>query len=72
MALWSSTDKENPGLVAEADYDGETHKFVVKVTKGEKVLTETFRAEFEPRFGIDVVDMDTIYKVAERLSDQLK
>lgn len=54
-----------------ADYVPESHTFAVSAQKGDKTLTESFTASHEPRWGIDVEDMDQIYEVAGRLSDQL-
>jgi hypothetical protein len=69
--LWSSTDSENPGVVAEADYI-EPGYFRVTVRKGNHILTDTVTAQYPPVFGIDVADMTQIQGLAGALSDRLK
>lgn len=70
--LWESEDKESPGVTCWADFDPKTGMYQVHARKGEVVLGKDVPATWEPRFGIDVADMDEIFKAAEELSDELK
>jgi len=59
------------GMALQIFYHAESHTFTVSVADGDKVKTESFHANYEPTFGMDVSDMDIAYTLAEQLAVQL-
>ncbi len=70
ITTWEDTDKK--GFHAKCEYDSETRNYTVTVSKDGKELSESFRAGWEPRFGMDVVDIYEALAVAERLAIKLE
>jgi hypothetical protein len=68
MIIWSQTDKV--GITAEVSYASGFYE--VKVFKGSDILVETFKALYEPRFGMDIEDRDVSMEMAEALAFQLE
>lgn len=68
MIIWSQTDKV--GITAEISYAYGFYE--VKVFKGSDILVETFKALYEPRFGMDVEDRDVSMEIADTLAARLE
>lgn len=68
MIIWSQTDKV--GITAEVSYASGFYE--VKVFKGSDILVDTFRALYEPRFGMDVEDREVSMELADILATRLE
>lgn len=68
MIIWSQTDKV--GITAEISYVSGFYE--VKVFKGSDILVETFKALYEPRFGMDIEDRDVSMEIADALATRLE
>jgi hypothetical protein len=70
VEMWQATDAK--GIGAETAYSPSAHLFRVKVSHGQESLTETFNANYEPIFGMDVSDHGQSLETADRLATQLE
>ncbi len=70
-SLWRSEDKTNPGLHCEAYYLADTHQYEVRASFKDRSIFERFIASYEPRWGIDVADLELIYEIASNLAHRL-
>jgi hypothetical protein len=59
-------------LVAMASYKNGRYTVIVRDEKSGRVAASHFLANFEPRWGIDVADVDEIMTRAEELAQQLE
>jgi hypothetical protein len=64
-------EKEVGGITMQIFYSLEPHVFSVVVSDGKETKMETFRANFEPVFGMDVLDSNMAYEIAEKLAKVL-
>lgn len=68
ITFWEDTDKL--GITAKCEFSNE--EFQVSVHKGNVIEKESFSPNFEPIFGMDVIDMNKSMEVAERLAIKLE
>ena len=69
-ALWDSLDKKNKGVVCWAQYDPDTHEYVITAARFGVQKIARVPATYEPRFGIDSADLHDIMEKAGELSDE--
>lgn len=65
-------DKDSKGIELECNYLASSHEFEVIVKFKTTIKKETFKASFEPRFGMDVVDSNQALVIAEKLAQQIE
>lgn len=70
VPMWDDTDKT--GIRAKCEYLSDKHKFKVTVSRDGKSYHELFSAQYEPRFGMDVSDMNESMATAERLAKKIE
>ena len=70
VSMWDDTDKV--GIRAKCEYLSDKHKFKVTVSREGKAYHELFSAQYEPRFGMDVSDMNESMVIAERLAKKIE
>ena len=66
--MWTQTDSK--GITAEVSYNCPYYE--VKVFKDSDILVETFRALYEPRYGMDIDDKQESQEIAEVLAERLE
>ena len=70
VEMWQATDPK--GIAAKTSYSPAVHQFKVEVSHGQESLTETFNANYEPVFGMDISDNGQSMEIAERLAVQIE
>lgn len=70
IEMWKDTDKQ--GFKALCEYLPDKHKFKVTVSKDSYKYHQLFRANFEPRFGMDVVDVKESQDLATILAKKIE
>jgi hypothetical protein len=68
--MWQSTDNEHPSITATCIYKPGYFTVVVRHSSGAEKI-KSFRAAYEPRWGMDVEDMAMSQQVAEKLANEL-
>lgn len=66
MEMWKGIDKK--GIEANCRYNSITKMFIIKVGYLNESIEKEFSANFEPIFGMDILDMNMSYKIAEELA----
>lgn len=67
--MWKATDKL--GFTAKCEYLLHKHKFKVSVTKSNKTYHQLFSAAHEPKFGMDIQDLNESKELATQLADKI-
>lgn len=70
IIMWEAED--NLHLKACCEYLPSKHKFKVTVSYGSKKYFELFRANYEPRFGMDITDHNESIKISEELAKKIE
>jgi len=70
--MWRANDREHPDILGEAYFDSATREYLVVVTRGSERREKRFHALYDPRFGIDYMDLVEIKSAAARLADELR
>jgi hypothetical protein len=70
LEMWRDTDSK--GITAICEYITEQSRFKVSVSFKDKTHFQWFSASFEPRFGMDVIDLQESQKIAEQLAQVIE
>lgn len=70
VKMWKDTDAK--GFTALCEYLPDKHKFKVTVSKDSYKYHQLFSANFEPKFGMDVVDMKEAQDLATNLAEKIE
>ncbi len=70
IKFWDDTDKD--GFHAKCEYNTETRLYIVTVEKNGITKEETFMSGWEPRFGMDVYDLNRSTEIAEKLATEIE
>lgn len=68
---WRGHDPSHPDIRAEAFYDGDTREYVVIVRRGDEQRERRFLALYDPGWGVDIVDLERIKRLAGKLVDEI-
>jgi hypothetical protein len=63
--------EDGTGTKLKLFYQPHINMFEVEVSRGEQTLTETFKAGFPPKFGVDVSDHNQALSIGEKLAARL-
>ena len=67
--MWEDTVDN---MTASCEYVSQSHEFKISVSYKGKTKTKTFKASFEPIFGMDVIDQHQSGVVAEELAKEFE
>jgi len=70
IKMWKDTDAK--GFMALCEYLPDKHKFKVTVSKDEYKYHQLFSANFEPKFGMDAVDLKEAHSLATNLAEKIE
>lgn len=70
IKFWEDTD--NLGFKACCEYNEESGKFIITVSKDNIIKSKSFNQSFEPRFGMDVLDANMSLQIAEELAKEIE
>lgn len=72
MKMWSQTDEKSK-ITATCNYLIKSHQYEVIVSNEHgKEKRKQIDAMYEPRFGMDVIDSNNCYLLAEELAQELE
>lgn len=67
--MWEAED-ETSGCSATCVYDPTTMIFTVTVSKGDVSHARYFPASYEPKFGMDIKDLEKAHEMATAIADK--
>ena len=71
VVMWKTSDKDKKGYVALCEYLPEKRKCRVTVSFKEHKFFQLFTPNFEPIFGLDVIDNQEAMKIADLLASKI-